>query len=318
MIDTLDLIDTYAAAGYAWLLKAILILRMQEFFFVATVLLAGTVWAVVRELPEATDGRADPIAGLIKYWLAALLGVFFLYVHVQAPLTYFAPTLSPTVARKLDPTTMPDPSGAILLPSYGAELLARDAVTVALKMSNPTSQNLIQVPAAQIAASKVIDSSLRSGDPQYNANLKSLARGDCTCLPRRCDSGPTRLARCTRAAGRISEPVLGPACSRSPSSEQAFKVVAAIRAAAPMPLATMLPALQPMINERLGGAGGWTLCGAERGGRHDQPLHGRGNESASGTTCRDHLAQGGRRRFRAGAKDPQDRRVRRSEASGAS
>lgn len=260
MIDTLDLIDTYAAAGYAWLLKAILILRMQEFFFVATVLLAGTVWAVVRELPEATDGRADPVAGLIKYWLAALLGVFFLYVHVQAPLTYFAPTLSPTVARKLDPTTLPEPSGAILLPSYGAELLARDAVTVALRMSNPSSQNLIQVPAAQIAASKVIDSSLRSGDPQYNANLRVWRE---VIAPAYLD-GATPVLRDSLAAQGLLDAFLNPFSdlhARSPSSEQAIKVVAAIKAAAPMPLATMLPAVQPMINERLGGAGGWSLSG---------------------------------------------------------
>ena len=92
MIDTLDLIDTYAAAGYAWLAKALPLLQ-AEVWFIGTLVLAGTMWAIVREVPGALEGRGDPLWGLVRYWCAAFTGVFFLHVTVAGPIADFAPRL---------------------------------------------------------------------------------------------------------------------------------------------------------------------------------------------------------------------------------
>lgn len=253
MIDTLDMIETNAAAGYAWLAKALPLLQ-AEYWFIGTILLAGSVWAVVRELPDAAEGRGDPIWGLVKYWLCALLGVTFLYVTVAGPLTDFAPRLDPAAAAKLGG------NGRLTLPSYATEMLARDAVTVALSMSNPTKQQLVQVPAAQIAASKVVDSSLASSDPQLAANLRVWRE---VVAPAYLESATPVLRDALVQAG-LMDAFLNPLSDRhadSPSTQRALQVRTLIDAANPMPLGEMLPALQPLINERLGGAGSWTAQG---------------------------------------------------------
>lgn len=252
MIDTLDLIDTYAAAGYAWLAKALPLLQ-AEVWFIGTLVLAGTMWAIVREVPGALEGRGDPLWGLVRYWCAAFTGVFFLHVTVAGPIADFAPRLHASFASALGG------SGRLTLPAYATEVLARDAVTVALRITNPARQQLVQVPAAQMAAHRVIESSLASADAQYNAN-RTVWRE--VVAPAYLDASPV-LRDALLGAG-LMQAFLAPPSDlheAATAAQQARRVRQIIDQAQPPPLLRLVPALQPLINERLGGALGWTVNG---------------------------------------------------------
>ncbi len=254
MIDTLDLIDTYAAAGYAWLAKALPLLQ-AEAWFIGALLLAGAVWAMLRELPGVLEGRGDPLWGLVRYAGAAFIGVFFLHVTVAGPIGEFAPRLHPTFATALGG------SGRLTLPAYATEVLARDAVTVALRITNPARQQLVQVPAAQFAAQRVIESALASADAQYNANVAAWQQ---VVAPAYLDASPA-LREALLAAG-LMQAFLAPPSDlhdAATASRQAWRVRQIIDQSQPPPLARLVPALQPLINERLGGPLGWTPDGNE-------------------------------------------------------
>lgn len=254
MIDTLDLIDTYAAAGYAWLAKSLPLLQ-AEVWFIGTLVLAGTVWALVRELPGALEGRGDPLWGLVRYWFAAFTGVVFLHVTVAGPIGEFAPRLHANFANALGG------SGRLTLPAYATEVLARDAVTVALRITNPDRQQLVQVPAAQVAAQRVIESSLASADPQYNANRAVWSE---VVAPAYLDASPA-LRDALLAAGLMYAFLAPPSDLHDTATvaQQARRVRQIIDQAQPPPLSRIVPALQPLIAERLGGELGWTPDGSE-------------------------------------------------------
>jgi len=254
VIDTLDLIDTYAAAGYAWLAKALPLLQ-AEVWFIGSLVLAGTAWAIVRELPGSLEGRGDPLWGLVRYWLAAFTGVLFLHVTVAGPIHDFAPRLHANFANALGG------SGRLTLPAYAIEVLARDAVTVALRITNPAKQQLVQVPAAQVAAQRAIESSLASADAQFNAN-RAVWRE--VVAPAYLDASPA-LRDALLAAGLMHAFLAPPSDlhDATPATQQARRVRQIIDQVQPPPLAPLIAALQPLINERLGGELGWTPDGSD-------------------------------------------------------
>lgn len=251
MIDTLDYIESRAAAGYAWLAKALPLLQ-QEGWLILALLLVGSVWAIVRTLPEAVEDQTAPLWGIAKYWVSALIGVFLLYVPVSFQLRDIAPRLDATIATRLGGV------GSMLIPSWGTELLARDAVTVALRISNPDRQQLVQVPAAQLAASKVVESALAVSDPQLNANRRIWQE---VIAPAYLDGATPALRDELRSAGVLAA-FLNPVSdmhANSDASTQAAAVRAIIDRHSTPPLLDMVASLQPLINERLGGASSWTL-----------------------------------------------------------
>jgi hypothetical protein len=257
VIDTLSLIDTYAAAGYNWLFKAQQLLMYYHWWFIGAFLLAGSVWSVLRLLPDAIDGRIDPVGALVKYWLAALIGLLILAMPVVGALSTLAPNVSADNAKRIDPAAQ-TPTGALLLPSYLAEMLGRDAVTVALAISNPGNQALVQVPAAQLAANRVMSSALGSLDGQLSANLKAWR--DVVAPTYLARASPQLRARLEKEG--LMDAFLDPVSdveANSTAAKRARRVAQIISDVAVPPLADVMPEMGPLLGEALGGAQAWSV-----------------------------------------------------------